>query len=288
MYDYKRLQDDLIMINSGNAKIFPIGKSSMGKDIPCIKIGNGSKTLLLNGAHHGLEYITSVFLMKFADEYIKCTDNYHPLCDIYPTEILDKLTIFIIPMVNPDGVDIAINGLDITNPHHRRLISNVGIHSFNKVWQANANGVDLNHNYDANWKVTASKPAPTKYAGSAPENQPESKAMADFIRKINCDMLLCFHSQGREIYYDYEGIMGDEAEQIARKMQLVSGYTPSSPTGTAAYGGCKDWFIKEFGKNGFTIEIGSGKNPLSERELKNIYKENSDIILVAIKELLNS
>ena len=183
MYDYKRLNDDLIMINSDNAKIFSIGKSSMGKDIPCIKIGSGSRALLLNGAHHGLEYITSAFLMKFVKEYIRCTDNYCPFHDIFPSEILDKLALYIVPMVNPDGVDIAINGLDITNPYHRKLISNVGIHSFNKVWQANANGVDLNHNYNANWKVTATTPAPTKYAGNVPEDQPESKAMADLYEK---------------------------------------------------------------------------------------------------------
>ena len=75
MYDYKRLTDDLIMINSDNAKIFSIGKSAMGKDIPCIKIGNGDKTLLLNGAHHGLEYITSGFLMRFLRELASANEN---------------------------------------------------------------------------------------------------------------------------------------------------------------------------------------------------------------------
>ena len=57
------------------------------------------------------------------------------------------------------------------------------------------------------------------------------------------------------------------------------------PTGTASFGGCKDWFIKEFGKAGFTIEIGSGKNPLPMEKLDEIYNENARIILKAMEEL---
>ncbi len=286
MYDYKKLTDDLKNLHSKNIEIFSIGKSTMGKDIRCIKIGNGPRELVLNGAHHGLEYITSAFLMKFSDEYIKSADENKAFFDIYPNGLLDKITIYIIPMVNPDGVDIAQHGLDITNEYHRRLISNVGIHSFNEVWQANVNGVDINHNYNAGWRVCASRPSPTKYAGEAPEDQTETKAMADFLRKTNPDMLICFHSQGREIYYDYDGKTGHGGMDIANKMGIASGYEPCKPVASASYGGCKDWFIEEFGKCGFTIEIGSGKNPLPESELNNIYVENANIVLVAIDELL--
>lgn len=288
MYDYKRLLQDITALNYESAEIFSIGKSAMGKDIPCIKIGNGEHTIMLNGAHHGLEYITSALLMRFANEYCECIDNYSPFHDIFPHQLLNELTLYLIPMINPDGVDIAIHGLDITNPYHRDLISKAGIHSFNTVWQANANGVDLNHNYDADWKIIVSKPAPTKYAGTAPEDQPESKAVADFIRNHNCDMLLCFHSQGREIYYDFNGILGESAADIAYKMSLVSGYVPSVPTGSASFGGCKDWFINEFNRYGFTIEVGCGKNPLPEKQLDEIYEENSKIIVVAIKEVLTN
>jgi g-D-glutamyl-meso-diaminopimelate peptidase len=56
------------------------------------------------------------------------------------------------------------------------------------------------------------------------------------------------------------------------------------PKGTAAYGGCKDWFIKEFGKSGFTVEIGHGKNPLPMSMLDDVYEENARIILCAMNE----
>lgn len=288
MYDYESLERDLSLLDYDNASVFSIGNTTMGKPIHCVKIGSGKKTLMLNGAHHGLEYITSAFLMRFVHNYCKCANEQSAFFDIFPHQLMDSLTLYITPMINPDGVDIAIHGLDITNPYHRDLISRAGIHSFNTVWQANANGVDLNHNYDADWKVTVSKPSPTKYAGTAPEDQKESKAVADFIRNHNCDMLLCFHSQGREIYYDFNELLGKPAKDIADKMGNISGYIPASPTGSASYGGCKDWFINEYKRYGFTIEVGSGKNPLPENQLDEIYEENSKIIIVAIKEVLTN
>jgi len=65
----------------------------------------------------------------------------------------------------------------------------------------------------------------------------------------------------------------------------VSGYRAAVATGSAAFGGCKDWFIKEFGKSGFTVEIGHGKNPLPEEMLNKIYEENAKMVLCALDEM---
>ncbi len=286
-YDYKRLIRDIKILteNYGDfLESFSIGETVMGKKIPCMKLGNGEKKLLLIGSHHGLEYLTSAFLTKFLSNYIVklITDSEYFGYNI--KELHEKLTLYIIPMLNPDGVDIAVNGLDITNPHHRRLISMVGIHSFNSVWQANAKGVDINHNYDANWKMTVSRPSPSKYGGTAAESEPETQSAVKFIRDNNIDMLLCFHSQGREIYYDFDGLTAVRSEEIAKRMARESGYAVAIPTGSASYGGCKDWFIKEFGKEGFTIEIGKGKNPLPMQMLDDVYEENARIVLTAMTE----
>ena len=287
-YDYKNLTDDINILKENYpdyVRCFSVGKSIMDKDIPCLAIGNGKKNMLLIGAHHGLEYLTSAFLMKFVSNYTVhlMTDCKYFECNV--SDLCDKLTLYIIPMLNPDGVDIAVNGLDITNRYHRELISLVGIHSFNKVWQANAGGVDINHNYDANWQMTVTRPAPSKYGGAYPESEPETQAAVKFIRKNNIDMLLCFHSQGKEIYYDFDGKTAKRSEKIAYKMALESGYAVKKPTGTASYGGCKDWFINEFGKEGYTIEIGSGKNPLPTKMLDDIYDENARMILTAMSEI---
>ena len=286
-YDYKKLVKDIekISIKYPFIKTEVIGYSVMKKPIYCIKIGSGDKKLFINGAHHGLEYLTSDFIMKFLGEYAEAISENTEIYGYDAKEIAENVSLYAVPMVNPDGVDIAINGLDITNPYHQKLISSVGIHSFNKVWQANARGVDINHNYNASWRVVKTKPCESKYAGPYSESEPETKAMVDFIRKMDFDILIAFHSQGKEIYYDFDGIVAENSRKLAEEMARVSGYAVCSPTGSAAFGGCKDWFIKEFGKAGFTIEIGSGKNPLPDDSLSEIYDENAKIVLKAMEEL---
>ena len=283
-YDYNRLICDSKKLVEKYRFIdfFSIGESVMENKIYCIKIGNGKRKIFINGAHHGLEYITSAFIMRFLDEYANSVKEGIDFFSHNPAKLFNSATLYAVPMVNPDGVDIAIHGMDITNPYHRKLISMVGIHSFNKVWQANANGVDINHNYDAGWDVVEKRPSPSKYSGPYPESEPETKAIIDFVKKENFDLLIAFHSQGGEIYYDFDGKMSDESYMLANTFAKASGYIPAKPSGSAAFGGCKDWFIKEFGRAGFTVEMGHGKNPLPLEQLLEIYEDNAKIIISAI------
>lgn len=283
-YDYKQLKRDADRLVSEYkcAELFSIGESVMENKIYCIKAGEGRRKLFINGAHHGLEHITSAFIMKFLWDYLSCIKYERKMFGYDVKKLFARTTLYAVPMVNPDGVDIAINGIDVTNPYHRKLVSMVGIHSFNKVWQANANGVDINHNYNAGWRVVEKRPSPSKYSGPYSESEPETKAIVDFVNAEGMDMLMAFHSQGGEIYYDFDGKAGENARKLATEFARVSGYEPASPTGSAAFGGCKDWFIDKFGKAGFTIEMGHGKNPLPDEVLDNIYKENAEILLCAL------
>lgn len=283
-YDYSNLKKDVDRISKlrKNVELFSIGESVMEHKLYCLRIGSGKRKLFINGAHHGLEYLTSAFIVKFIDEYAKSAEEGSELFGYDTRALLSRTTLCAVPMVNPDGVDIAIHGIDVTNPYHRKLVSMVGIHSFNKVWQSNANGVDINHNYNAGWRVTELRPSPSKYSGPYSESEPETKAVVDFVRKENFDMLMAFHSQGGEIYYDFDGKAEARSMDLVNEFAEASGYIPSHPTGSASFGGCKDWFIKEFGKAGFTIEIGHGKNPLPTEFLETVYKENAPLLLCAL------
>lgn len=284
-YDYSMMKRDAeyLVRNFPEASLYSIGESVMEHKLYCIEIGTGSRKLFVNGAHHGLEYLTSAFLMRFLREALTAQKNHEKMFGHDVAALFCRTTLYTVPMVNPDGVDIAIHGIDITNPYHRHLISMVGIHSFHRVWQANANGVDINHNYDAGWRVVKEKPSPSQYSGPYSESEPETQAVVRFVREQQFDMLLAFHSQGGEIYYDYDGKMSMEAESLAHQFSRVSGYRPAKPEGDASFGGCKDWFIQEFGKSGFTIEVGHGKNPLPMELLDQIYQENVPILLCAME-----
>lgn len=286
-YDYRQLREDIdtLLCKHRFFEHSIIGYSLMKAPIHCIKVGDGDIKIFINCAHHGLEYLTSAFIMRFLKEYAETINSGNLFFGYNVLKLRKKISLYIVPMVNPDGVDIAINGLDITNPYHQKLISMVGIHSFNRVWQANARGVDINHNYNAHWRVVKKNPSPTQYSGPYSESEPETKAMVDFIRKMQFDLLMAFHSQGGEIYYDFDGMVSENSLHLAEKMAEESGYAVSVPEGAASFGGCKDWFIKEFGKAGFTIEIGHGKNPLPLSMLDEIYEENARLILVSMAEL---
>lgn len=285
-YDYTCLCRDIDMLteNYGMIEKTVIGKSVMERDIICLKAGTGKRKIVLLGAYHGLEYLTAAFLMKFLSDYTASAVTGSKYLEHDAPELFKRVTLYIVPMVNPDGVDIAVNGLDITNPYHRALISLAGIHSFNSVWQANARGVDLNHNHNADWSMVVERPSPSKFGGEYPESEPETKAVVDLVRKIDCDMLLSFHSQGKEIYYDFKGSAPAGAKAKAEQLAQASGYTVSKPEGSAEFGGCKDWFINEFGRMGFTVEIGSRKNPLPMEQLNEVYEENARLVLCAMEE----
>ena len=127
-------------------------------------------------------------------------------------------------------------------------------------WQANARGIDLNHNFDAGFALCKKAereagilgPGPGKYGGTQPESEPETRAICRFIRTQPIRQLYAFHSQGEEIYYRYGENTPARSPLIAQALSLSSGYTLADPAGTASHGGLKDWFIEAFGRPGFT------------------------------------
>ena len=287
MYDYKMCLSDMmgILKDFPHLKIFEIGRSVMQKPIFCIKTGTGDRKILLVSAHHGLESITSALLIRFLREYESSRKADGTLFGENTTELFEKATVYAVPMLNPDGVNLAMHGINLGNSYHRSLLCKTGLIRAKNKWQSNANGVDINHNYDADWKGVKRYPCASKYAGEYPESEPETRAMTDLIRREKFDALLAFHSQGEEIYYDFQGKEQDMAKEIAGKMAKVSGYSVKKPVGTASFGGLKDWFISEMGGLGFTVEIGKGKNPLPISDLDRIAEKNIPLILCLIREI---
>ncbi|MDP4091661.1 MAG: M14 family metallopeptidase [Bacillota bacterium] len=266
------------------------GKSVLGRYLYYIKLGSGPREVFYNGSHHSLEWITSVLLMKFVENYSKAYVDGTALERRNVRDMWRESTIYVMPMVNPDGVDLVINGLQSGNPYYNDLIRwNKGSKNFSRVWQANIRGVDLNHNYDASWSMSKAAegvygitgPGPTRFSGTAPESEPESRAVADFTRKHAFRLVLAYHSQGELIYWTYSDKTPLESSRIVQHFARVSGYKPDQTSGIASYGGYKDWFIDKFGKPGFTIEVGRGTNPLPISQFSKIYKDNIGILLMA-------
>jgi len=267
-----------------------IGKSVLGKDLFYLRLGTGERTVVYNAAHHALEWITSPVLMKFAEDYAKAYALRQPLRNFRPADMWNDVSIYIVPMVNPDGVDLVIDGLQPGNPYADDLIRwNNGNEDFSQDWEANIRGVDLNHNYNAAWEQSKQAeeamgitgPGPTRYSGSYPESEPESRAMADFTRLKEPRLVLAYHSQGEVIFWDFENLAPPEAQIIGKRLSALSGYKLAAPEGIASYAGYKDWFIKDYRKPGYTIEVGRGRNPLPISQFNTIYTDNLPMLLYA-------
>ena len=256
-----------------------IGTSVLDRAIPILHVGRGKRRLLYVGAHHGMEWITSLVLMQFAEEFCEVIDAKRRVCGIYPCDLLGGYTLSILPMLNPDGVEYQIHGVNEENPLYERLLEmNGGSEDFSS-WQANARGVDLNHNYDAGFaeykKIEAEngiqKGAPTRYSGECAESEPEVAALCNFMRfSAPWRGVMTLHTQGEEIFAPP---CKDQRSGFvtAQRLSRLTGYKLSRAEGLAAYGGLSDWCAEKMSVPAFTMECGRGKNPLPLSQISSIY-----------------
>lgn len=267
-----------------------IGTSVLGRNLYSIRLGRGSNEVSYNGAHHGLEWITTPLLMKFIENFCRAYSTGSSIRGYNLQQIWNYSSIYIVPMVNPDGVNIVLEGPSPQNPYYEELLAwNDTGRPFSEVWQANTRGVDLNRNYPAGWEEAKAQepslgidgPGPTRYGGPSPLSEPETQAMVNFTRQHNFRLVLAYHSQGRVIYWLYDEIYPPGALEIAQLFSRASGYSVEYTPAVAAYAGYKDWFIEEFRRPGYTIEVGLGKNPLPISQFNTIYRENEEILLLA-------
>jgi g-D-glutamyl-meso-diaminopimelate peptidase len=266
-----------------------IGQSVLGKNLYYIRLGTGPTEVFYNGAHHALEWITAPLLMKFAENFSRAYSRGQSIRGYNLSRIYESSSIYIVPMVNPDGVNLVLRGLDPTNPFYDELLewNNTG-RPFSQVWNANIRGVDLNRNYPASWEEAKAQepslgifgPGPTRYGGPYPLSEPETQAVAAFTVQRNFKLVIAYHTQGRVIYWLYKNIIPPRARAIADVFAAATGYEVSETPYEAAYAGYKDWFIERFFRPGYTFEVGIGTNPLPISQFDAIYNDNEEAMLL--------
>ena len=258
-----------------------VGTSVLGRGIPMVTLGDSSrrrKSILYVGCHHGMEWITTGILLRFIEEYCNAYEIGRYVCNVSIPRLYQRRCIHIIPQLNVDGADLQINGAG-DSVMKERLISMNGGEDFSR-WQANARGVDLNHNYDAGFyeykalekTLSIEDGCASKYSGVSPESEPEVASLTSFLRySDDVGMVLTLHSQGEEIYCGDKNVYVPRRRSLASLISRLTGYSLTSPEGTAAYGGLSDWVTRELHRPSFTVECGKGENPLPISDLDGIY-----------------
>jgi g-D-glutamyl-meso-diaminopimelate peptidase len=264
-------------------RVNSIGTSVMGKPIQEIRIGKGLKKVHMNASFHANEWITTMVLMNLVNQYLISLTNRSTLRGINTINLYNETELSIVPMVNPDGVDLVLNGPP-SDKREKVLMMNEGSNEF-VHWKANIRGVDLNNQYPANWEIEQERkvpksPAPRDFPGKSSLSEPEAIAMADLIKNNQFDRILAFHTQGEEFYWGYEGFEPPESEILAKEFQRVSGY--KAIRNVDSHAGFKDWFIQEYKRPGFTIELGRGINPLPLSQYNDIFQKVEGIFLASL------
>ena len=269
-------------------------ETAQGRNLRTLVIGNGARKVIYSAAWHANEWITTPILLKFVEDFAESIKNGGEIFGINAGDLAANTTIYTVPMVNPDGVDLvtgAIRQDSAAYENAQDIARNFPSIPFPDGWKANLNGVDLNLQFPAGWLRAReikflqgyTRPAPRDYVGRSPLSQREAKAMAGYTEYIDPALVLAYHTQGKEIYWSFLDYEVPGARELGEKLAQVSGYTLTEPAEVSSYAGYKDWFIKDFRRPGYTIEAGSGTNPLPLSQFDAIYRENLGILVTAAR-----
>lgn len=253
------------LIKSGG-EVFSIGNSVCGNPILCAKKGSGGKKLIVTAAIHARECYSALVALRAAAEFT------------------EGGTAYFIPLINPDGAMFFESGETFGHPF---LMQNA---DRRYEWKANADGVDLNTNFDANWGGGRSNklmPAPGDFIGNYPLCAPESAALWRFTLEVRPSATISYHCMGGELYWEYGqgksrrrrdiGFATEIAEHIGVKR--VDGHLFSA-------GGYKDACISILRIPAVTVElIHSGEHPFFAADYERDARLNADIASFALARL---
>ncbi|MCC8022281.1 MAG: M14 family metallocarboxypeptidase [Clostridiales bacterium] len=265
-----------------------VGYSWEGRRIYALSIGNQSQCSLYHAATHGCEWLTSLVLLRFVEELCASYRSAEAFSSIDVAAALEERGAMFLPCVNPDGVQIHLYGASAAGTF-TDLVESVSDGEYRR-WNANARGVDINHNFDAGWETLQEMeraqgicgPAPRQYGGKSPESELETHTLTKLCRSKSFRTAFALHAQGEEIYYLYGDNRPRRADLMAKILSASSGYRLADQEGLASHGGFKDWFVKERNRPAFTIELGRGENPLPLEDFPAIYEKVREMFLLGM------
>lgn len=266
--------------------------STFRRPVRALVIGEGERKVLYTAAHHANEWITATLLLKFGETLAEAIATRGRIYGVPAQTVARAATVYLVPMVDPDGVDLvtgAIGPEDLQYQQAQRLSRNYPQIPFPEGWKADLQGVDLNLQYPAGWLRAREikfaqgfdRPGPRDYVGRSPLSQPEPRALAEYTADLDPALVLAYHTQGKEIYWQFDDIQVPGARALGEEFARLSGYALADVPYASGFAGYKDWFLQAFRRPGYTIEAGSGQNPLPLDQFDEIWRDNLGILVTA-------
>ena len=237
-----------------NIERMAVGYSTLGQEIYGYHIGSYSgKQILIEAGIHAREYPSTLVVVGMA-KYLADLGS------------IDG-GIYLVPLVNPDGVRLVLDGVDWVECGTLReyILSVNGGSTDYSLWKADILAVDLNVNFPALWGGGALNercPAPANFIGYYPASEREVRNLMDLTNNIRPDLTLSYHTKGEVIYYGFEVLTEEELardEALANIISSINGYIPIRTENST--GGYSDWVSEVYRVPAFTIEVGSTTLP---------------------------
>lgn len=297
VYPYEAYSYEYLVENSNDLqKMYPdiikkssIGKSVEGRDLILLEFGRGKKKIFVCGTHHAREYISTTYIMYAIDRYAYLYRTNGNFGEYNIKEILDNVTFCIVPMVNPDGVNLVQNGVYATqNPEYVKSmpINESPRHGF-KAWKANINGVDVNWNYDKDWSIEKNKASRGSmgFNGDMPNSEPETIAMANYVDNHVFEAYISFHTQG-SIFFWADDIKNPT--NINRIVRSDTGFLQFTETGGGIGGSFFDYVYRKYGKATMTVELCKyvGNYPYPDYDFDSVWAPAKNILLIFGKSIM--
>lgn len=162
-----------------------IGHSVEGRAIERFTYTGGPTHLLfVGGVHGGYEWNSVLLAYRFIDFLEENFDRFG-----------EQFTVTVIPTLNPDGLyEVVGKEGYITSVDIPSETNETGVGRFN------ANGVDLNRNFDCKWAPESTWRGTVVSAGTRAFSEPEAVALRDFVQKHNPDAAIFWHSKANAVY----------------------------------------------------------------------------------------
>lgn len=253
-------------------------QSADGRNIYALCLGNpeAKKQIFVTAGTHAREYINCQVVMMMVERY--CQNYSGKYKGKTYRQLFDEVAVYIVPMVNPDGIAISQSGSSaIRNTALRKKVQKMPRRGGYSNWKANARGVDLNRNY----KMYAGKPAEKKpasegYPGPSRFSESEAQAVRDLMKSMtNMKACLNYHSMGQAIYWGYKNkSYKSKSYALAKMFRDMTGYYLIDESYTrATYGDLEHYVINEYRIPYVCVESGYGGAPVPSGQLLSIYKK---------------
>jgi len=309
-YSYEEMQADLQILQArypDQLSYRTFGKSVAGRELYVVTLGNpkAEQCVLVSAGIHGREYLTPLLVMKQIEFYLTYYHSGSYNGSSYK-DLFDKCCFYIVPMTNPDGIMLSQQGLSsLSDSDQKKIVEDVyrtdfkkeytsqeDINEYLKYWKANANGVDLNRNFDALWedyKMGEKEPCHKSYKGPSPASEPETKALAALTDSLPTKpaAVLCIHSQGEVLYWNcgQSPALLSSTRAFTAALADRTGYKLVEEQNNDA--SFSDWCALEKGLIAVTVETGKGTCPLFIDKFEDIWFDNYDLLPLTARYFLH-